>query len=103
MNSPKPPPDGHKPNPVLEVGIAVAAQVGIAVVGVVLGAALGGIFLDRLLGTRPLFTIVLVVGACPVSLYLVYRVAQNAVSKLPMPPPGKYPRGDYKDEGGQDE
>ena len=85
MNSPKPP-DGRKPNPILDVGIAVAAQVGFLVVGVVLGAALGGIYLDRLLGTRPLFTIVLIVGACPVSLYLVFRVAQNAVSKIPMPP-----------------
>ncbi len=101
MNSPEPP-GGRKPNPILEVGISVAAQVGIAVVVVVLAAALGGIFLDRLLGTRPLFTIVLVVVACPVSLYLVYRVAQNAVAKIPMPR-GKYPRGDYDDEGGQDE
>ncbi len=101
MNSPEPP-DGRKPNPILDVGISVAIMVGVCVVGVVLVAALSGIFLDRLIGTRPLFTILFVVGACPISLYLVYRVAQNAVSKIPMPP-GKYPRGDYKDEGGQDE
>jgi hypothetical protein len=96
------PPGSHKPNPILDVGIAVAAQVGLAVIAIVLVAALGGIWLDRTLGTRPLFTIVLIVAAGPACLYVVYWLAQKAVSKIPMPPPGTYPRGDYRDQEGGD-
>lgn len=101
MNSPEPPP-GRKPNPLLEVGILVAGQVGFSVVFIVLAAALGGIWLDKTFSTKPLFTILLIIGSGPVCLYVVYRLAMTAIAKIP-PPSGKISRGDYRDEGGDDE
>lgn len=101
MNSPDQNP-GRKSNPLLDIGILVAGQVGISVVFIVLVAAFGGIWLDKTLGTRPLFTILLVIGSGPVCLYVVYRLAMAALAKIP-PPPGKIGRGDYRDEGGEDE
>ena len=92
----------RKPNPVLDLGVIVAGQVGLAVVFIVLAAALGGLWLDKTFGTKPLFTIILVIGAGPVCLYVVYRLAMAAVVKIP-PPPGKISRGNYDDEGGLDE
>ena len=101
MNSPEQPP-GRKPNPILDLGILVAGQVGFSVVFIVLAAAFGGIWLDKTFSTKPLFTILLVVGSGPVCLYVVYRLAMAALAKIP-PPPGKIGRGDYRDEGGNDE
>lgn len=59
----------------------VIGQVGcltIIIIGVALGA---GIFLDRFLDTRPIFTILLLVGSVPVSLYIIVRVTLTAVAR----------------------
>jgi F0F1-type ATP synthase assembly protein I len=46
------------------------------------GAVFGGVFLDRVLDTRPLFTILLLLVSFPTLLYIIYRVALRAVSQL---------------------
>ena len=82
----------------------VAGQIGFVVVAIVLIGLVAGIGLDRLLGSKPLFTVLLVIGSGPVSLYVVMRVAMNAVAKLPkMPSSGSSRPRDYDDEGGKDE
>ena len=89
--------------PILNLGVALASQVGFAVVGVVLIAVLLGVWVDKTLNTKPVFTILFVAGAGPVSLYLVLRLATAAVAKIP-PPPVKSDRGIIdRDEGGQEE
>ena len=82
----------------------IAGQVGFLVVLVVILALVGGLWLDREFGTKPLFTILLIVAAGPVSLYLVYKVTTTAVSKIkPVLPasPGKAIIDN--EEGGNDE
>jgi F0F1-type ATP synthase assembly protein I len=59
----------------------VVGQIGcltLILIGVALGA---GILLDRILDTRPVFTILLLVGSVPVNLFLTVRVALAAVAR----------------------
>lgn len=84
MKSSEQPPE-RKSNPILDLGILVAAQVGFSVVFIVLIAAFGGIWLDKTFSTKPLFTILLVIGSGPVCLYVVYRLAMAALAKYHHP------------------
>ncbi len=60
---------------------SVVGQVGCLVI-VLVGLALGGgLLLDRLLNTRPIFTVLLMVGSVPVALYLTVRVSLSAVAR----------------------
>jgi hypothetical protein len=58
------------------------AQSGCLVVIVILLAVAAGIWLDRELGTRPVITLVLVLGSVPVALFLLYRMARQAISAV---------------------
>ena len=64
---------------------SVVSQVGCVTVAVVLGALVAGLGLDRFLETRPLFTILFLLGSIPVSLYLLVRIALSAVAQLNPP------------------
>ncbi len=61
------------------------AQVGCVSVLVILGALALGLGLDNLLGTRPLFTLVLVLASIPLSLFLLVKVALSATHQLAPP------------------
>jgi F0F1-type ATP synthase assembly protein I len=67
------------------------AKSGCLVFCIVMGAVLGGILLDRLLNTQPLFTLLLVLGSAPVTLFLVYRFSMRTLAEAPRTPaaPGK--------------
>ncbi|MCB9445131.1 MAG: AtpZ/AtpI family protein [Ardenticatenaceae bacterium] len=59
----------------------VVGQVGCLVV-IIIGLALGaGMLLDRFLGTRAIFTVILMVGSVPVALYLTVRMSLTAVAR----------------------
>lgn len=60
---------------------SVVGQVGCLVVFIVFIALGAGILLDKLLGTKALFTVVLMVGSVPVALYLVVRISLTAVAR----------------------
>jgi len=75
-------PKKYSGSPILSLGIGLASQIGILVVGVVIIAVVIGIWLDKTLSTKPLFTIFLLLGSGPVSMYLVYRVATNTIEKI---------------------
>ncbi|NOR81981.1 MAG: hypothetical protein GQ526_00625 [Ardenticatenales bacterium] len=80
--------DSDPPRPSGAIGIALAStvsQVGCVTVVVVIGALLLGLWLDSLLGTRPLLTIAFVLASIPVSLYSVVRIAQSAASRVRYP------------------
>lgn len=66
----------------LKLAFTVLAQIGGLTLAIIIVSLFGGLLLDRLLGTRPLFTILLLLGGFPVSLYVIYRVALNAVAHI---------------------
>ncbi len=67
--------------------IALGGQIGCVTLVLVLVAAFGGIWLDNFLGTKPLLTVLLILGAAPLSLFLTYKMAIQAVNKVNLPAP----------------
>ena len=60
----------------------VIAQVGVLTLAVIVAAVLGGVFLDQLLGTRPLFIVLFLLVSFPALLYIIYRVALRSVAAI---------------------
>jgi F0F1-type ATP synthase assembly protein I len=59
----------------------IIGQVGCITV-IIVGLALGaGLLLDRFLDTRPIFTILFMVGSVPVTLYVIVRVSLYAAAR----------------------
>jgi F0F1-type ATP synthase assembly protein I len=61
---------------------SVGAQVGCATLLVVFISLFVGIGLDKLLGTKPLFTIILILGSAPLALFLTFWLAMRAVKSV---------------------
>jgi F0F1-type ATP synthase assembly protein I len=76
----------------------VGLQVGVLTLGIVLISVFGGLWLDKLFGTKPILTIILVLASAPLSLWLTVRVAKRAVYKKP--PPAAQGRDATKPEEG---
>ncbi len=65
---------------------AVSSQVGCLTLVIILGALLGGLWLDNSLGTRPMFTILLMVFSVPVTVVAMLWVVRRATAKIkPVP------------------
>lgn len=66
-------------------------QVGCLTVVVIMLALAAGLWLDQRLGTRPAFTLGLVLGSIPLSIYLMVRVLQGGMTRVqpPVPPKGQ--------------
>lgn len=62
--------------------VGMAGQVGCLTVLIVLVALIAGLFLDNMLGTRPLLTIILILLSAPFSLFLTYQVAVRAARNI---------------------
>ncbi len=65
----------------LDLAFSVIGQIGFLTGGAVIGTVLIGILLDKVLGTRPLFTLLLLVASFPITFYFIRRIALNALSK----------------------
>ncbi len=60
---------------------SVVGQVGCLIVFII-GLALGaGLLIDKFLGTRAIFTVLLMVGSVPVALYITVRLSLTAVNR----------------------
>lgn len=84
----------------MRFGVALASavsQVGCVTVVVILGALVAGLALDNALDTQPIFTLLLVIGSIPVSLYLLVRIALSATAQL-TPPPSKEKEAESSDK-----
>jgi F0F1-type ATP synthase assembly protein I len=57
----------------------VGAQVGCLTLIIVLASVFGGIWLDRILGTKPALTVLLVLGSAPISLFLTFWIAMRSI------------------------
>ena len=60
----------------------VVGQVGCLTPVILLGALFAGLWLDRQFETKPLFTILFIVGSAPVSVFVLYRIVRTATAKL---------------------
>ena len=67
--------------------LALGGQVGCSTLVIVIAAVFGGIWLDRFLDTKPVFTILFILGSAPLALGLTYwmalRTLQNTQPALP--------------------
>ena len=61
---------------------SIAGQVGCLTLVIIFVALFAGLWLDRYLDTKPLFTIVLLIGSVPVTLFLMFRVVRAATSRI---------------------
>jgi hypothetical protein len=64
---------------------SVVSQVGCVTVVVIVGSLLVGLAADRFFDTRPVFTLLFLLGSIPVSLYLLVRIALSAAARLSPP------------------
>ena len=60
----------------------IAGQVGFLTLGIIFLALFGGLWLDKYMDTKPMFTIILLVGSVPVTLFLMFRVVKTATNKI---------------------
>lgn len=60
----------------------MVGQVGFLTLAVIMLALFGGLWLDKFLNTRPFFTVGLLIGSVPVTLYLMYRVSKAAIDRI---------------------
>jgi F0F1-type ATP synthase assembly protein I len=61
---------------------SVVGQVGCLTPIIIIGALFAGLWLDQQFETKPLFTIIFIVGSAPVSVYVLYRIVRTATAKL---------------------
>ena len=94
-------------NPRYSFGAILSLVTGLVVVVVGLSVVLalfGGLWLDRVFGTKPVFTVLFIVAAGPLSLFLVYRLTMAATSRLKTDlSASRAGRVKPSDEGGDDE
>jgi F0F1-type ATP synthase assembly protein I len=91
--------DQNDDNKSLSFSMALAGVLGmggLVTLGIVILALLGGLWLDRTMNTKPLFTLLLMIASAPISIFVMYRVAMNSIAK--MTPPAKKTEGDTQDK-----
>ncbi|HEY9151740.1 MAG TPA: AtpZ/AtpI family protein [Anaerolineales bacterium] len=62
--------------------IVLITQVGCLTLVIILLSLLGGLWLDKVFGTRPLFTLLLLLAGTPFSVIVMLFVARRAVAKI---------------------
>ncbi|HVN14993.1 MAG TPA: AtpZ/AtpI family protein [Anaerolineales bacterium] len=62
--------------------IALIAQVGCLTLVIIIASLLGGLWLDKTFGTRPLFTLLLLLAGTPISVIVMLFVSRRAVAKI---------------------
>jgi F0F1-type ATP synthase assembly protein I len=61
---------------------AVAGQVGCITLVIILVALFVGLWLDNQLNTRPLFTLILMMGSVPVTLVIMFWVVRKTTARI---------------------
>jgi F0F1-type ATP synthase assembly protein I len=75
-------PDNRSHNRFNIILATVVGQVGCLTPLILLGALFIGLWLDRQFETKPLFTILFIVGSAPVSVIVLYRIVRAATARL---------------------
>lgn len=78
--------------------IVVAGQVGCLTFLIILAALILGLLLDRLLNTRPLFTILFMVGSMPLTWVAILWVVNRSKDRFNIKPASKAsPKSDWEE------
>ncbi len=80
----------------------IAGQVGCLTLVIILAALLVGLWLDRQFDTRPIFTVVLMIGSIPVTLTAMFWVVRKATSRLEPVPKTQNSKTQVKEESDSD-
>jgi hypothetical protein len=76
---------------------AVVGQVGCLTLLLVLAALFGGLWLDKIFGTKPLVTVIAMIASVPVTLVLMFWIVRRATNRLQAT---RQPDSEKKGEGG---
>ena len=60
----------------------IAGQVGFLTLGIIFVALFGGLWLDKYMDSKPMFTIILLLASVPVTLFLMFRVVKSATKRI---------------------
>lgn len=75
--------DKHRVQYTLNLLLAsVAGQVGCLTLLIIFAALFAGLWLDKYLDTRPLFTVGLLIVSVPVTLIVMFRVVKSATDRI---------------------
>ncbi len=74
--------DENRRNMVSTLLIVVIGQVGCLTLAVILASVFGGLWLDNMFGTKPVFTLVLLFAGIPLSVFLMLYVSRKALARL---------------------
>ncbi len=61
---------------------SVAGQVGCLTLIIIIIALFAGLWLDKTFDTKPLFTLILMIGSVPVTLILMFMIVRTATSHM---------------------
>jgi F0F1-type ATP synthase assembly protein I len=62
--------------------IVMIGQVGCLTLVIILASVFGGLWLDRTFGTKPIFTLVLLIAGVPISVLVMLVVARRTLARL---------------------
>jgi F0F1-type ATP synthase assembly protein I len=62
--------------------IVVIGQVGCLTLAVILASVFGGLWLDKTFGTKPVFTLTLLIAGIPLSVFLMLYVSRKSLARL---------------------
>ncbi|HLF75449.1 MAG TPA: AtpZ/AtpI family protein [Anaerolineales bacterium] len=62
--------------------IVMVGQVGCLTLVIILASVFGGLWLDKIFGTRPVFTLALLLAGIPVSVIIMLVVARRTLARL---------------------
>lgn len=87
MNEPQQPPGKPPSAQIMQQAslFLIGGEVGCLTLIIVLAAVFGGLYLDNLFGTKPVLTLIFVLGSAPLALVLTFWVATRAVKRYTPP------------------
>ena len=62
--------------------IVLIGQVGCLTLVIILASVFGGLWLDKMFGTKPVFTLALLLAGIPVSVFVMLSVARKTLARL---------------------
>lgn len=62
--------------------VVMIGQVGCLTLVIILASVFGGLWLDKIFGTKPIFTLVLLFAGVPVSVFVMLTVARKTLARL---------------------